>query len=84
MGTPRRHGATKTRPIYVERYKSRAVHVTQAEAQAVLDTASVIYAVEQGEIEIPSYEHQRRLMVTMRFEQILPRAAEAQTDKDAR
>lgn len=62
---------TKTRTIYNEKYVSRAVHVTADEARAVLDTASCIYAVEQGEIEIPSFENQRRLVVVMRFEQIL-------------
>ena len=68
-----RRGATKTTTIYSEKYVSRAVHVTADEARAVLDTASVIYAVEQGEIEIPSFEKQRRLVCIMRFEKILPK-----------
>jgi len=65
-------GRTKTKTIYSEKYVSRAVHVTADEARAILNTASCIYAVEQGEIEIPSFENQRRLVCVMRFEQILP------------
>ncbi len=64
----------KTTTIYNEKYYSRANHVTADEARSILDTSSVIYAVEQGEIEIPSYENQRRLVVVMRFERILPKA----------
>ncbi len=64
---------TKTKTIYNEKYVSRAVHVTAEEARSVLDTASCIYAVEQGEIEIPSYENQRRMVCVMRFEKIIPK-----------
>lgn len=66
-------GRTKTKTIYSEKYVSRAAHVTADEARAVLDTASVIYAVEQGEIEIPEFENQRRLVCVMRFERIIPK-----------
>jgi hypothetical protein len=66
-------GRTKTKTIYSEKYFTRAVHVTADEARGVLDTASVIYAVEQGEIEIPSFENQRRLVCVMRFERIIPK-----------
>jgi hypothetical protein len=75
-------GHTKTRTIYSERYVSRAVHVTANEARSVLDTASVIYAVEQGEIEIPSFENQRRMVCVMRFERILPDMPRADTEGD--
>jgi hypothetical protein len=68
-------GRTKTRTIYGEKYVSRAKHVTADEARAILDTASVIYAVEQAEIEIPSFENQRRLVCVLRFEKILPKEA---------
>ncbi len=71
----RREARTKTKTIYNEKYVSRAVPVTSDEARNVLDTASFIYAVEQGEIEIPSYHNQRRLIVVMRFERILPNAS---------
>lgn len=71
------HGAVmkrpKTRTIYNEKYVSRAGHVTVAEAQSVLNTASCIYAVEQGEIELPEFENQRRLVCVLRFERILPK-----------
>ncbi len=63
---------TRTKTIYAEKYFSRAKHVMATEAQSILDTASCIYAVEQGEIEIPDYENQRRLFVVMRFERIVP------------
>lgn len=68
-------GRTKTKTIYMEKYVSRAVHVTQAEALAIAQESSCVYAVEQGEIEIPSFENQRRLVCTMRFERIVPKEA---------
>lgn len=70
-----KRGKTKTRTIYNEKYFAREVHVTEAEALRIASEASVIYAVEQGEIEIPSYENQRRIVCVMRFERILPVAA---------
>lgn len=66
-----RLGRIKEKTIYSERYVPRTVHVTADEARSVLDTASCIYAVEQGEIEIPSYENQRRLVCVLRFERII-------------
>ena len=56
---------------YMEKYHARKRPVTTEEAAQIVATASVIYAVEQGEIIIPSYDNQRRLVVTMRFEQIV-------------
>jgi len=64
-------GSARPRTIYMEKYVNRAVHVTQAEALTIAQEASCIYAVEQGEIEIPAFENQRRLVVTMRFERIV-------------
>jgi hypothetical protein len=71
----KRDGRTKTRTIYNEKYVSRAVHVTIEEALKIANEASCVYAVEQGEIELPSYENQRRLVVVMRFERIIPKDA---------
>jgi len=69
---------TKTRTIYNERYITRAVHITQSEALKIAEEASCIYAVEQGEIEIPSFENQRRLVCVLRFERILPKESNGQ------
>ena len=66
-------GKTRTKTIYNEKYYSRAQHVMATEAQSILDTASCIYAVEQGEIELPDYEGQRRLVCVLRFERIVPK-----------
>lgn len=63
---------SKIKTIYSEKYVSRAMFVTADEARAVLDRASVIYGVEQGTIEIPEYENQRRMVCILRFERILP------------
>lgn len=62
---------TKTKVIYREQYYAREVHVIQAEARSILETADYIYAVEQGEIEIPSFDNQRRIVCVMRFERIV-------------
>jgi hypothetical protein len=59
--------------IYNEKYISRAVHVTQTEALKIAGEATCIYAVEQGEIELPTYENQRRLICVLRFERIIPK-----------
>jgi len=64
-------GRTKTKTIYNEKYHSRAVCVTADQARAVLNSASVIYAVEQGSIEIPEYENQKRMICVLRFERIV-------------
>ena len=73
-GGEMRRGLSRTRvtTLYMETYFSRAKHVTQAEALSIAQEASCIYAVEQGEIEIPSFENQRRLVCTLRFERIVP------------
>jgi len=70
-------GSARPRTIYMEKY---VVHVTQAEALTIAQEASCIYAVEQGEIEIPAFENQRRLVVTMRFERIV-RSSESANSK---
>ena len=70
-------GRTRTTTIYMEKYVSRAVRVTQVEALSIAREASSVYAVEQGEIEIPSFENQRRLVCTLRFERIVPKKKEA-------
>jgi hypothetical protein len=67
-----KRGKTKTVTIYNEKYYARERHVTAAEAQSIIDTSSVIYAVEQGEIELPSFENQRRIVCVLRFERIVP------------
>ncbi len=41
------------------------------EALSIVQTADTIYAVEQGEIEIPAYDKQRRLVCVLRFERIV-------------
>jgi hypothetical protein len=68
----------KTRVVvnYMEKYHTREAGVTSGEARAVLEGASVIYAVEQGTITIPEYENQERMVCTLRFERIIapPRA----------
>jgi len=64
---------TKTKTIYSEKYFSRACHVMPHEARSVLENASVIYGVEQGEIEIPSLDNQRRMVCVLRFERIVPK-----------
>jgi hypothetical protein len=56
---------------YMERYLSRRKAVIQDVALATVQDASVIYLVEQGEIEIPSLDHQRRVVVTLRCERIV-------------
>lgn len=63
--------STKTVTIYSEKYYSRANQIMPHEALAVAQDADVIYAVEQGEIEIPSYDKQRRMVCVLRFERII-------------
>ncbi len=72
----RRTPHTKTVTIYNERYYARANHVMPHEALAIAQEADVIYAVEQGEIEIPSLDKQRRLVCVLRFERIVRAATD--------
>lgn len=65
--------AARLRTIYGEKYVHRRKEVMRDEAKAIVEDASVIYAVEQSEIEIPSFDNQRRLVCVMRFEKILPK-----------
>lgn len=67
----RRTPSTKTITIYSEKYYTRANQVMPNEALAVAQGADVIYAVEQGEIEIPSLDKQRRMVCVLRFERII-------------
>lgn len=75
----RRTPNTKTVTIYSERYYARSNQVMPHEALAVARDADVIYAVEQGEIEIPGLNQQRRLVCVLRFERII--RSETTTDQ---
>lgn len=57
---------------FMQKYHARKAWVTTDKARAILDSASAIYAVEEGEITVPSLGNQRRFVRTLRFEQIVP------------
>ncbi len=61
----------RVKTIYNEKYVTRAVPVMRSEALKIASEASQMFAVEQGEIEIPTLQGQRRLLVVIRFEQII-------------
>ena len=73
-------GKAKTVTIYSEKYYARENQVMRNMALEVAKDADVIYAVEQGEIEIPSYDKQRRMVCVLRFERII-RSEAAVKDK---
>jgi hypothetical protein len=64
-------GRIKT--TYSEKYYHRRRQVTREEASRIVQEATVIYAVEQAEIVLPSKEvgDQTRVVCVMRFERIV-------------
>ncbi len=79
----RKSDKAKTITIYNEKYYAREHHVMPNVALSIAQEADTIYAVEQGEIEIPSYDHQRRLVCVLRFERIVRSATEEPVSPDA-
>jgi len=63
--------ADRPKTLYLERYRRRAAVVTRDEALRIAGEADVIFAVEQGEIEMRWKPPQRRIVVTMTFERII-------------
>ena len=76
----RKSDKAKTVTIYSEKYYARENQVMRHVALEVAQDADVIYAVEQGEMEIPSYDKQRRMVCVLRFERII-RSEAAVKDK---
>jgi hypothetical protein len=52
----------------------RSCH-TDRSIKEIAGEADCIYAVEQGEIEIPSFNNQRRIVCVLRFERIVSEPA---------
>ncbi len=75
----RQSDKAKTVTIYSEKYYARENHVMPHVALQVARDADVIYAVEQGEIEIPSFGKQRRMVCVFRFERIIRPDAAVET-----
>ncbi len=57
--------------IYAEKYHKRKAAVMGYQAAALVAEASAIYCDEQGEIEIPSLDKQRRVFSVLRIERII-------------
>ena len=64
-------GATKTTTIYAKKYYRRKNPVVPNHASAIIAESDAIYCDEQGEIEIPSLDKQRRMFVVLRVERIV-------------
>ena len=57
--------------IYAERYKPRQAAAMRNQTIAIAEDADCAYVVEQGEIEIPALDKQRRVFSVIRFERII-------------
>ena len=61
----------RVKTIYNEKYLTRTVPVMRNEALKIAQEASQMFAVEQGEIELPHLDGQRRIVCVIRFERIV-------------
>ncbi len=56
--------------IYGEKYKPRTA-IERHRAMGEAEAADACFMLEQGEMEIPSYDKQRRVYSVIRFERII-------------